>query len=128
MKEKETESINEKPTRKQLAIDVDNASNALDEAYAKYNQAQLQVNELTKKYRNDMKELTNKYHQDVDAILEPAKKLVEKSEKDKYNAICKFNNAYGPYMKTYTGATARNEFLAALNELSNSFIRDFFDL
>ena len=107
--EKTTEKIVEKqnevaqqPTRKQLALNVDKAVEALDE-------------------------LTEKYKKDLASILDPAKDAVRKAEQDKCNAICEFNKSYGVYTRTYTGAVARNEFLKAIDEIENNFWNHFFN-
>ena len=113
--EKQNE-VAEQPTRKQLALNVDKAVEALDEAYAQYNQAKQKADELTEKYKKDLA-----------AILDPAKDAVRKAEQDKCNAICEFNKSYGVYTRTYTGAVARNEFLKAIDEIENNFWNHFFN-
>lgn len=108
--------LTEQPTRKQLALNVDKAVEALDEAYAQYNQAKLKADELTERYKKDLA-----------ALLDPAKEAVRKAEQEKYDAICEFNKSYGVYTRTYTGADAHNEFLKAMDEIQNSFWRHFFN-
>lgn len=117
--EKHTETkevVTEQPTRKQLAVNVDKAVEALDEAYAQYNQAKLKADELTEQYKNDLA-----------AILDPAKEAVKKAEQEKYDAICEFNKSYGAYTRVYTGAVAHNEFLKAIDEIQNNFWHSFFN-
>lgn len=103
------------PTRKQLAIAVEAADEAVKEAYAKYEAAKAQVEELSKKYLEE-----------TDKILEPAKAAVKNAEQNRYEAIRKFNDSYGAYQVTYTGARAADELMKAINRINSKAIREFF--
>lgn len=94
------------PTKKQLAAEIDKATEAVKEAYANHAAAEAQVKELSKEYLAK-----------VDSIMEPAKKQIQDAEKAKYEAIRKFNEAYGAYQVTYTGSRAAEEMAKALNRI-----------
>lgn len=96
------------PSRKQLASDVESAENKLKEEYANYEVAKQKVEELSKKYLEE-----------VDSIMEPAKKAVQDAERARYEAIRKFNEAYGAYQVTLTGDRAAQEMVRALNDINN---------
>lgn len=102
------------PTKKQLAADVTAAEDALKKAYTEY--------DIAKKKANDLSEA---YLKEISAILDPAKKAVKDAERAKYEAIDRFNKAYGPYQIVITGSRAAEEMLRALDELRNS--RSFFN-
>ena len=103
------ETIENVPTRKELAANVDKADAALKQAKADYDIAKQQVEELSKSYLEA-----------VDAVMEPAKKAVSDAEKAKYKAIKEFNDSYGAYQVTYTGARAAEEMLKTLRELDRA--------
>lgn len=113
---KEENSVSKTPSRKQLAADVDSADLKLKEAYANYDVAKQKVEDLLKKYQKD-----------VDDILDPAKEAVRKAEQDRYDAIRRFNDSYGPYQVVYTGDRAAQEMFRALNEINNIHKRMFRD-
>lgn len=98
------------PSKKQLAAAVEAAETKVSEAKANM--------ELSKKRAQ---ELSNKYLQELDSIMEPAKKLLADAQKERYEAIQRFNEAYGAYQTTYTGARAADEFARAISELTNFF-------
>ena len=104
------------PTKKQLAADVEAADDKLKEAYANYEAARTRVEELSKKYLEETKE-----------ILDPAAKAVKDAEKARYAAIRKFNDSFGAYQVTYTGARAADEMLKAINNLNErSLLKNLF--
>ena len=103
------------PSKKQLAAEVDTAENKLKEAYSDYDVAKKEVEELSKKYLEE-----------VNKILEPARQKVKKAEKERYEAIRRFNDCFGAYQITLTGDRAAKEFRRALNEI-NSIHRNFFN-
>lgn len=105
----------EVPTRKQLAAAVDAADEAVKEAYVKYAEAKSAVEELSKKYLEE-----------IDNILEPAKKAVKDAEQNRYEAIRRFNDSYGAYQVTYTGAKAADEFMKAISSINSKALRDLF--
>lgn len=104
----ESKEIAKTPTKKQLAANVDDAETKLKEAYADYDVAKQKVSELSKKYLEEM-----------NAILNPAKNAVKKAEQARYEAIRKFNEAYGAYQVTYTGDRAAQEMLRAMEEINS---------
>lgn len=112
--EKQLQDEVKQPSKKQLAAKIEEAEKAVDEAHANYELAKKQVEELSKAYLAE-----------VDKIIEPAKKQVKEAEQQRYNAIRDFNNSFGAYQTTYTGAKAANQFVKALNELNN-MRRSFF--
>lgn len=105
--EEESKKVPKALSKKQLASNVENAEQVLKEAYANYEMAKQQVEEISKKYLED-----------VDAIMEPAKKAVTEAERAKYDAIRKFNESFGAYQTTYTGAKAAEELMKAINSLN----------
>ena len=116
-----TEKVIEEPaqiTRKQLSADVEAADEAVKEAYANYETAKVKAEELSKKYLDE-----------VNAILEPAQKAVKDAERKRYEAIKKFNDNFGAYQVTYTGARAADELVKAINNMNaraNKVFRDTF--
>lgn len=116
-----TEKDAEQPettTRKQLANDVEAADEAVKAAYASYESAKAQAEELSKQYLAQ-----------IDAILEPAKKAIKDAEQKRYEAIKKFNDNFGAYQVTYTGARAAEEMIKAMNNINaraNRMFRDMF--
>lgn len=105
-------------TRKQLAADVEAADEAVKEAYANYETAKVKAEELSKKYLAEVNE-----------ILEPAQKAVKDAERVRYEAIKKFNDNFGAYQVTYTGARAADEMMKAFNNMNaraNKLFRDMF--
>lgn len=106
------------PTRRELAAEVEAMDSKVKEAYAEYDAAKAKVEELSKKYLAE-----------VNAILEPAQKAVKDAEKNRYDAIRKFNDSYGAYQVTYTGARAADEMMKAIsniNSKASNIFRDFF--
>lgn len=105
----------EGPTKKQLAANVDAAEENLKAAYAEYEVAKKQIEELSKTYLES-----------VEAILTPAKEAVKKAEQERYAAIRKFNESFGAYQVTLTGDRAAKEMMRAINEM-NSIQRKVFN-
>lgn len=105
------------PTRKELATAVESADEAVKDAYAKYETAKVKAEELSKKYLEE-----------VEAILEPARKTVREAEQKRYEAIRKFNDSFGAYQVTYTGSRAADELMKAINNINakTNLFRDFF--
>lgn len=113
-----TESVNQSPTRKELAAEVESADEAVRIAYANYETAKNKVEELSKTYLNEL-----------NSILEPAEKAVKEAEHKRYEAIQRFNDSYGAYQVTYTGARAADEMMKAIsriNSQANKLFRDMF--
>lgn len=106
-KTKDTE-VNKIPSKKQLAADVDAADAKVKDAYAEYEVAKKQIEELSKTYLES-----------VDAILTPAKEAVKKAEEERYSAIRKFNTYYGAYQTVLTGDRAAQEMIRAINEINS---------
>ena len=110
--------VSEKPSRKQLAAEVEVADDTLREANANLEVAQKQVEELYQQYLKQAEE-----------IISPAKKAVQDAHRARYRAIEKFNREYGAYQVTYTGARAADEVLRAMSELNartTSMFRNMF--
>ena len=112
---KDTSKNVEGPTKKQLAANVDEAEEKLKAAYAEYEVAKKQIEELSKTYLES-----------VEAILTPAKEAVKKAEQERYAAIRKFNESFGAYQVTLTGDRAAKEMMRAINEM-NSMQRKVFN-
>lgn len=104
----EKKDLNKIPSKKQLAADVDDADAKVKDAYAEYEVAKKQIEELSKTYLES-----------VDAILTPAKEAVKKAEEERYEAIRKFNNYYGAYQTVLTGDRAAKEMIRAINEINS---------
>lgn len=106
------------PTRKELALEVETADERVKEAYANYDAAKQKVEDLSKKYLEE-----------VNQILEPAKQAVKDAETCRYAAIKKFNENYGAYQVTYTGSRAAEELMKAIsgiNANTNKLFKDYF--
>lgn len=101
------EVVEEKPTRKQLAAEVEAADEWVREANVNLEVANKKVEELYQEYLNRAEE-----------IIGPAKKAVKEAHQAKYAAIERFNREFGAYQVTYTGARAADEVLRAMNELN----------
>ena len=123
------EEINEKPekkddlkkemtSKKELADAVEKSDEALKEAYALYDVAKERVQKLSSDYLRE-----------VDSIMKEAKSRVEEAEINKYNAIKDFNDKYGVYKTSYTGAKAAEEYNRVLKSLAErrSWIKSIFD-
>lgn len=102
------------PTKKQLASDVEAAEAKVQEAQANMELAKQKAQDLSKKYLEE-----------IDAIMEPAKQMLKDAQKARYDAIQKFNDAYGAYTTTYTGARAADEFARAVADITSFFPRLF---
>ena len=112
------EAQNEVPTKKQLAAEVDAAEEAVKEAYANYEAAKVKAEELAKAYLEEH-----------NRIMSPAEAAVKEAEKKRYEAIRKFNDSFGAYQVTYTGAKAADEMMKAIsgiNSRANKMFRDMF--
>lgn len=110
VKSTKNEKTPEVPSKKQLATEVEIADQKVSEAKANMELARQKAQELSKKYLEE-----------IDAILEPAKKELTNAQKARYDAIQRFNDAYGPYSTTYTGARAADEFARAVADISTFF-------
>lgn len=105
------------PSKKQLAAEVETADEALKEAYANYESAKTKIEEISKKYLAE-----------VNDILEPAQKAVKDAEKNRYEAIRRFNDSYGAYQVTYTGARAADEMMKAISNINSRASKLFRDM
>ena len=106
------------PTKKELAMAVERADEHLKEAYAHYESA-----------KEAAKDLSKKYLEEVNNILLPAQEAVKNAEQARYQAIRKFNESYGAYQVTYTGARAADEMMKAISNINtkgNKILRDMF--
>lgn len=113
---KETQET--QPTKKQLANEVEAADAKVKQAYANYEAAKAKAEEMSKKYLAEL-----------NAILEPAEIAVKEAENVRYEAIRKFNDSYGAYHVTYTGARAADELMKAMSQLNaptNKWFKDLF--
>lgn len=95
------------PSKKQLAADIDAAEEALKAAHCEYELAKQKVEALSQAYLEE-----------VNAIIEPAKKKVREATANKYAAITNFNKEYGAYRKVYTGDKAAEEMARSLKQFS----------
>ena len=114
----ERAEVQPSPTRKELAAEVEASDETLKQAYANYESAKVKAQELSKKYLNDINEIMN-----------PAKEAVKEAEKNRYEAIRKFNEYYGAYQVTYTGSKAAEEMIKAVDSINSQaqrIFRDFF--
>ena len=100
--------------RKKLSAEVDKAEENLKAAYKEYEAAKETVRKLLDESNKQMLE-----------ILTPAKEAVAKAEKEKTEAIKKFNAECGVYQKVYTGEEAQAE-LERFNKNFNNLFVDFF--
>lgn len=105
------------PTRKELATAVETADEKLKQAYADYETAKAKAEELSKKYLEE-----------INALLDPAQKAVKEAERLRYEAIRNFNDSYGAYQVTYTGAKAADEMMKAINNINSKASKIFRDM
>lgn len=105
------------PTRKELATAVETADEKLKQAYADYETAKAKAEELSKKYLEE-----------INALLDPAQKVVKEAERLRYEAIRNFNDSYGAYQVTYTGAKAADEMMKAINNINSKASKIFRDM
>jgi hypothetical protein len=105
------------PSKKDLADKVQKCEEKVTEARALYSVA------LEK-----AKEISKKYHEDIDNLLNPAKKAVQDAEQNKYKALKEFNDAYGVYRVSYSDKKAAEEFDRAIKEFNstNRWFNEFF--
>lgn len=102
------------PTKKELASAVEAAEAKVAEARANL--------ELAKQKAEDM---SKKFLEELDGILEPAKQQLKDAQQARYEAIRRFNDAYGVYTTSYTGARAADEFARSVAEMTSFFPRLF---
>ena len=114
--ELEAEEAKEKASKekKELAKQIDLAEKELDDAYKDLDLAREQARELQKE---TLKKL--------EAILKPAEDKVKKAQEKRYNAIRNFNEHYGAFTTTLTGAKAAEEMRRTLSYFDKLF-KDFF--
>ena len=105
------------PTKKDLADRVQECEEKLKEAYELHSVAEQKANEISKRYLEEL-----------DKIMSPANKSVKDAEAAKYKAIRDFNDAYGVYRASYTGAKAAEEFKRAIKqfEATRKWVDNFF--
>ena len=102
------------PTRKELAAAVEQADEKVHAAYADYETAKIKVEELSKKYLEEF-----------NAIIEPAKSAIKNAERERYDAIRRFNDSFGAYQVTFTGAKAAEELVKAMNNIDGRISKLF---
>lgn len=95
-------------TKKALAKRVEEATNAVSDAYAEYEKA-----------KDKAAEILDKSNAEVAKILQDAKDVIKKAEEEKYKAIRLFNEKFGAYTTTYNGEKALKEFDSIINRLDN---------
>lgn len=108
-KEKKEKEATISKQKKQLANEIAECDNAIDEAFAN--------REEVKKKCAEILENSNKQ---VEELLKEANDAINKAKTSKYDKIAEFNNKFGsPYTVSYTGEKAEKEFKRLQNELSN---------
>lgn len=98
------------PSKKELAAAVEAAETKVSEAKANMELAKQKAQEVSKRYLEE-----------IDAIMEPAKQQLKDAQKARYDAIQRFNETYGAYTTTYTGARAADEFAHAVADMATFF-------
>lgn len=101
-----------KITKAKLAKAIEDADDALDEAYEELKNAKEKVVELQKEY-----------DEKVDAIMNPAYDKVKECTKARLEAIKEFNDNFGVYTTTYSGDKALNEFTKISNSMNQIWKR-----
>jgi len=96
--EKEKQAVAISKEKKELAGVIDKAEVALDEAYKNLDLA-----------REKAKDVQREALKKIEEILHPAEEQVKKAQARKLDAIKKFNEKYGVYTTTLTGAKAAEE-------------------
>ena len=106
------------PSRKELASAVESADEKVKQAYADYETAKAKVEELSKKYLEE-----------INAILDPAQEAVKEAERLRYEAVRNFNDNYGAYKVTVTGSRAAEDMIKAISNINahaTNMFRDMF--
>lgn len=103
-----------KVTKAKYAKAVKDAETQVEIAHKSYDKAISKVQELQKEYDQKVKE-----------IMDPAVDQLVKAQKDRADAITKFNDKYGTYTTTYTGNEALKEFDKFVDRCSKLFDNRF---
>lgn len=99
--------------KKELATKITDASIAVNEAYKRYDEAKEEARKIVQEARKKAEE-----------VLREAAKEVEHNSEEHMNLIKEFNDKYGPYMKTYYGDRAVEEYNRIVKRIRSLF-RDF---
>lgn len=103
-----------KVTKAKYAKAVKDAETQVEIAHTSYDKAISKVQELQKEYDQKVKE-----------IMDPAVDQLVKAQKDRADAITKFNDKYGTYTTTYTGNEALKEFDKFVDRFTKLFDNRF---
>lgn len=103
-----------KVTKAKYAKAVKDAETQLEIAHTSYDEAISKIQELQKEYDQKVKE-----------IMDPAVDQLVNAQKDRADAITKFNDKYGTYTTTYTGNEALKEFDKFVDRFSKLFDNRF---
>lgn len=96
--EKEKKASLVSKDKKELANAIDRAEVALDEAYKNLDVA-----------RESARDVQKEALKQIERILRPAEERVKQAQAEKLDAVRKFNEKYGVYTTTLTGAKAAEE-------------------
>ena len=96
--------------KKAMAKKVEEAEEAVREAYNKYDLA-----------RDDVQKIIAEANLEIKELLEPAKQAIIDAEKAKYEAVAEFNKKFGKYSVIYTGDKAFQEMKRAQKYMENLF-------
>lgn len=113
--EKEAKLATISKEKKAFATEIENADKELDEAYKQLDVAREKAKQLQKEH---LKQLEN--------ILHPAEEAVKTAQNKKYEAVKAFNDKFGVFTTTYTGAKAADELNRTLKYFDEVFHNFFF--
>lgn len=100
--------------KKELVSAIEDADAKLTSAYQKYDLAKETAEKIYVKAR-----------QDASSVLATAREEIEQAQKERFEAISKFNDKYGAYTTSYTGDKAYREFMRSMKFFDDIFNRFF---
>lgn len=109
-KKEDTKSSEKQNEKKQLAKEIEAADKIVNEAYLEYTDACTKAQELRKETEKKCSE-----------IIKEARKHLQDAENEKFLAVQKFNDKFGPYVVSYTGEEALKQKNRIGRILSNMF-------
>ena len=96
--------------KKELSDAISEADKSVDEAYKELEKA-----------REDASKILKEARQQANEIVKAANQKVEEATATRRDCIAKFNKEFGPYMVTYTGNKAEEEYNRITKRFNNIF-------
>lgn len=101
--------------KKELSDQITVADKDIDSAYKELDAAKEEANKIVAEAKKRANEIVRKAVEKVDSAASTRRDLVEK-----------FNDEFGPYMVTYTGSRADEEYNRLIRKIKNAFSFDPF--